>query len=82
MTVETAAIILNLSDSSIRKYITSEKLKADKLGKAYDITHEDLIKFFREVWAPKADLEKFLNNRVKVLSDTAKIEVYDLLSLA
>ena len=80
MTVETAAIILNLSDSSIRKYIASEKLKADKLGKAYDISPESLIDFFRQAWEPSADIEKFLYRRSEKLTGQAKAEIFDILA--
>lgn len=79
MTVETAAIILGLSDSSIRKYITTDKLKADKLGKAYDISPAALADFFRQTWAPEADLEKFLARRANETEGPAKELVYDLL---
>jgi excisionase family DNA binding protein len=82
MTAETAAIILGVSASTVRRYITGGKLEATKYGREYNIERPAFIHFFRQTWAPSADFEKFLYKRADLIAGPAKLELYDLLSMA
>lgn len=47
MTVEEVAIMLNISEQTLRRYIRNKELKAIKFKRTYRITKEDLDSFLK-----------------------------------
>ena len=45
MTVEEVALLLNISEQTVRRYIRRGELKAIKFYRSYRISHEDLRNF-------------------------------------
>lgn len=48
MTVEEVAILLNISEQTLRKYIRNKEIKAVKFKRTYRITSDSVLEFINQ----------------------------------
>lgn len=50
--------ILNVTPFTLRKYVTTGRIKAQKVGRGYMVTHESLKEFLDGTYKPKKKVRK------------------------